>query len=182
MLEPISALGLHLGVAALYALARPGSAISSEASAVRTRAEEIVDRVERSDALFGGKTVVISALWRIAQSHTDAGWDGGEAAPVDRRAILRAVAFIRALPDECDAPEVGVDPDGAISLDWLPSRHRMLSLSIAAGSDRIAYAWVDGTDRGHAVAKFDRDIVPVRLMQAILAVTETPLHVALRAA
>ena len=182
MLEPVSALGFHLGVAALYALARPGSAVSSEASVVRTRAEEIVDRVERSDALFGGKTVVISALWRLAQSHAEAGWDGGEATPVDRLAISRAVAFIRALPDECETPEVGVDPDGSISLDWLPSRHRMLSLSIAAGSDRIAYAWLDGTDRGHAVAKFDRNIVPARLIQAILAVTDLPSHAALRAA
>ena len=180
MLEPVSAIGL--GFAAVYALARPGSAVSYEARVVQTRAGAIVDRVESSDALFGGKTAVISELWGLARSHAEAGWDGGEALPVDRHAISRAAAFIRALPDDCDMPEVGVDPDGAVTLDWMVSRHRMLSISIAGNSDRFAYAWLDGTDRGSAVAKYDRDTVPRRLMQAILAVTVASDHAALRAA
>ena len=182
MFEPVSVIGLQLGVAALYALARPGSAVSSEARAVQVRAEAIVERVERSDALFGSKTAVISELWGLARSHAEVGWDGGDALPVDRQAVARSVAFIRALPERCDMPEVGVDPDGAVTLDWIASRHRMLSIGVAGNSDRLAYAWVDGTDRGHAVAKFDRDTVPVRLMQAILAATTSPSDAALRAA
>lgn len=182
MLEPVSALGLQLGVAALYALARPGSAVSSEAKLVRACAEAMVDRVESSDALFGDKTTVISALWSLARSHAESGWDGGEALPVDRQAIVLAAAFIRALPNDCDKPEVGVDPDGAVTLDWMASRQRMLSISFAGNSDRLAYAWIDGTDRGNAVAKFDRDTVPNLLMQAILTMTAAPGHAALRAA
>ncbi len=166
----------------LYALARPGSAVSAEASQVRSRAEFMVDRVESSDALFGDKTAVISKLWALAQSHGESGWDGGEAFSVDRRAIARAAAFIRALPDDCDAPDVGVDLDGAVALDWLVSRHRMLSISFGGNSDRLAYAWIDGTDRGNAVAKFDGEVVPLRLMQAIVALTIAPSHAALRAA
>ena len=142
----------------------------------------MVDRVERSDALFGSKTAVISELWALARSHSEAGWDGGEAMPADRQAIVRACAFIRALPDGCEMPEVGVDPDGAVTLDWMVSRHRMLSISVAGNSDRLAYAWLDGTDRGNAVAKFDRDTVPIRLMQAIRTLTVDPAHAALRAA
>ncbi len=129
----------------------------------------MVDHVESSDALFGGKTAVISELWGLVRSHAEVGWDGGEALPVDRQAIALASAFIRALPDDCDMPDVGVDPDGAVTLDWMVSRHRMLSISFAGNSDRLAYAWIDGTDRGSAVAKFDRDTVPVRLMQTVLA-------------
>ena len=79
-------------------------------------------------------------------------------------------------------PEVGVDPDGAVALDWMVSRHRMLSISVAGNSDRLAYAWLDGTDRGNAVAKFDRDAVPIRLMQAILALTVAPADAGVRAA
>ena len=182
MFEPVSAIGLQLGVAALYALSRPGSAVSSEAQAVQACAGAIFNRVERSDALFGGKAAVISKLWDLARSHAAAGWDGGEAAPADRRAIVRSVAFIRALPDDCEMPEVGVDPDGAVALDWMVSRHRMLSISVAGDSDRLAYAWLDGTDRGNAVAKFDRDTVPIRLMQALLAFTRAPFDIGVRAA
>ena len=156
--------------------------MSSEAQAVQACAGAIFDRVERSDALFGGKTAVISKLWDLARSHAEAGWDGGEAAPADRQAIVRASAFIRALPDDCEMPEVGVDPDGAVTLDWMVSRHRMLSISVAGNSDRLAYAWLDGTDRGNAVAKFDRDTVPIRLMQAILALTVAPADAGVRAA
>ncbi len=182
MLEPVSALGFQLGVAALYALSRPGSAVSPEARAVQACAVALVDRVERSDALFGSKTAVISELWGLVRSHAELGWDGGEALPADRQAIVRASAFIRALPDDVELPEVGVDPDGAVTLDWMVSRQRMLSISIAGNSDRLAYAWLDGTDRGSAVAKFDHDSVPNRLMQAIRALAVVPAHAALRAA
>jgi hypothetical protein len=182
VLEPVSALGLQLGVAAVYALAKPGSAVSREAALVQARAEEMVDRVESSDALFGCKTAVISALWDLAQSHAGSGWDGGEALPVDREAISLAVAFVRAMPDDCLMPDVAVDPDGAVALDWMITRHRMLSISFAGDSDRLAYAWVDGTDRGNAVARFDRNTVPRRLLQAIQALSDQPADVALRVA
>lgn len=182
MLEPVSIVGLHLGIAALYALARPGSAVSDEAGLVQARAEEMVDRVESSDALFGGKTAVMSALWGLAQSHSEVGWDGGEALPVDRRALSLAAAFVRALPDDCPMPDAAVDPDGAVALDWMVSRHRMLSISFSGDSDRLAYAWLDGTDRGSAVARFDRTTVPRRLLQAIQALSDQPDDVALRAA
>ncbi|MEY4750156.1 MAG: hypothetical protein RIQ60_2370 [Pseudomonadota bacterium] len=163
-------------------MARPGSAVSTEARQVRACAEAMVDRVERSDVLFGNKTALISQLWGLTRSHAEAGWDGGEAMPADRHAIQLAATFVRVLPDACELPELGVDPDGAITLDWMASRQRMLSISFSGQSDRLAYAWIDGTDRGHGVVKFDRDSVPMRLMQAILAATVTPDHVALRAA
>lgn len=182
MLEPVSALSLQFGLAAIYALARPGSAVSGEARLVQAKAEVMVERVERSGALFGSKTRVVSELRGLVQSHSDMGWDGGKAFPVDRDAIAIAVAFVRALPDGCEMPEVGVDPDGAISFDWIISRHRMLSVSTAGDTDRLAYAWVDGTDRGNAVERFDWDAIPMRLMQAIVAMTDKSDRAALRAA
>lgn len=173
-------MSLQLGLAAIHALARPGSALSSEAGVVRAHAEAIVERVERSDALFGSRAALIAQLWDLTKSHADA-WDGREAAPVDRRAIALAVEFVRSLPNDCVMPEAAVDPDGAVSLDWIASRHRMLSIGFAGSSDRLAYAWVDGTDRGHAVERFDGKRIPKRLMNAIVAVTETPDRAPLRA-
>lgn len=179
MFEPISILSFTV---ALHGLSRPGSAVSVEASRVRARAESMMERVERSDALFGGKASVISALLNLSQSHAEMGWDGDDAAPVDGGAIALAAAFIRALPDDCNMPEVGVDPDGAVALDWMPSRRRMLSISFAGDSDRLAYAWIDGTDRGNAVAKFDRDLVPGRVLDAIRSITTTSERASIRAA
>jgi hypothetical protein len=178
MLEPVSA--LTVGVAALYALSRPASAVSSEAGQVRAYAEQIVGSVESSAALFGGRMGVMAALRALADSHGQAGWDGRAAAPVGRAAIDLALDFVRALPDDCEMPEVGVDPDGAVSLDWLPSRQRMISISFTGSSNRLAYAWLDGTDRGNGVARFDRQAVPRRLMDAITAAIETADGAAIR--
>lgn len=182
MLEPVSVIGLQFGLAALYALARPGNAVSEEAAAVHASARTIVERVERSDALFGGKLAVMSALEALLASHGAVGWDGGEAAPIDRGAVARAVAFVRALPEDCEMPEIAVDLDGAVSLDWMPSRHRMLSVSISGATDRLAYAWIDGTDRGSAVSRFDGSAIPPRLLQAIASMSAPPAHALLRAA
>jgi hypothetical protein len=182
MLAPVPARGDRLSGGAIHALARPNSAISPEAGVVRTRAAAMAARVEGSGALFGAKAAVIARLWDLTETHADRGWDGHQAAPVDRRAIARAVDFVRSLPDGCVMPEVGVDPDAAVSLDWITSRHRMLSISFAGNTDRLAYAWLDGTDRGHAVERFDGIRVPRRLLGAIVAVAETSDRASLRAA
>ena len=172
MLEPVSAISLQLGLAALYSLSRPASAVSFEAGTVRATAGRIVDSVERSGALFGSKTAAISqVVWGLASEHGSPGWDGGDALPVDRRAIDRAVAFIKALPDGMPMPEVAADPDGSVSLDWIRSRHCLFTLSIGAENKRLAYAWIDGNDRGHAVSTFEAGAVPQRVLDGILSVT-----------
>ncbi len=83
----------------------------------------------------------------------------------DRTAQL-AADFIRALPGNVPLPEFAWEPDGAISLDWIPSRHRMFSVSIGEGN-RLPYAWLDGADTGHAVATFDGVTVPARILEGI---------------
>ena len=142
----------------------------------------MVGRLENSDALFGRRAVVIAELWGLLESHAEGAWDGHQALPVDRQAIALAEEFVRSLPHGCVMPEVAVDPDGCVSLDWISSRQRMLSISFTGKSDRLAYAWVDGTDRGHAVERFDGGRVPRRLMNAILAMANSLDRASLRAA
>jgi len=170
MLATVSAL---TGGRALYAMAGPASAVSAEAQHLRACAARLVSRVESSAALFGERMDTVAALRALLQTHAQAGWDGGEAAPASRAAMELAVDFVRALPDGCAMPEVGVDPDGAVSLDWLSTRHRMLSISFSGTSNRLAYAWLDGTDRGNGVERFDRQTIPRRLADAIVNVCET---------
>jgi hypothetical protein len=74
--------------------------------------------------------------------------------------------IVRGLPDGFPVPEVGAEPYGAISLDWIHSRFRMLSLSVS-GDARLAYGWIDGSDSGHAVAGFDGVKLPERLLSDI---------------
>jgi hypothetical protein len=169
MLEPVSTIGICLGYASLYAYAYGGSAISSAARVVRKAASAVVESAEQSQALFGEKSVAISQIVTLANECAEAGWDGGEAAPIDRTAVLTAVEFIRALPSDVPLPEFAPEPDGSISLDWIQSRNRLFSLSVGSTS-RLAYAWLDGSDKGHGVARFDGERIPPRVIEGIIGI------------
>lgn len=164
---------------ALQTLVSGGSAISLEARAVREAVTEIAHSTERSMALFGEKAAALSRLAALATECAEDGWDGDDAAGIDPMAVRTAERFIRALPEGLPLPEFAPDPDGSISLDWIATRNRLFSLSIG-GNGRLAYAWVDGTDKGHAVARFDGQNIPARVLEGIESIVGR--HVGLRAA
>lgn len=180
MLEPLSLTASLLGLAGVHARARLGGAVSSEASAVRTAAAVIMKAAEGSQALFGRRAMAITELWSVAGDCAEPDWDASGACPLSIGAIRCAEDFLRALPDGLPMPEVAPAPDGSVSLDWLQSRHRMFTLSVGDGS-RLAYAWLDGADKGHGVARFDGTTVPARILAGIHGVVSGD-NVALRTA
>jgi hypothetical protein len=165
---------------ALQALAGEGSAVSPEASVLHDAAAEVLESLERSQVLFGEKATALSRLAALAAECGEQGWDGQDAAAIDPMALLSATRFVRALPDEMPLPEFAPEPDGSISLDWIRSRNRLFSLSIGH-SNRLAYAWLDGADKGHGVARFDGQNVPPRVLRDIASIVG-PRHAGLRAA
>lgn len=170
MPEPVSVTTVGIcylvGYAALNAYARGDSAISSEARAAQKAATALVESAERSQALFGEKASAISQLRALANECADQNWDGNGASAMDPLAVSMAEAFVRAMPDNVPLPEFAPEPDGSISLDWIQSRSRLFSVSVGI-NHRLAYAWVDGADRGHAVARFDGDRIPRRVIEGI---------------
>jgi hypothetical protein len=86
--------------------------------------------------------------------------------PIDPIAVLWAERLVRALPDGMPLPEFAPEPDGSISLDWILSCNRLFSLSVGRVG-RLAFAWLDGTDKGHGVAPFDGQNVPPRVLDSI---------------
>jgi hypothetical protein len=69
------------------------------------------------------------------------GWDGYAAASASCESYLRAKRFIKALPANFLAPEVAVDPDGEVSLEWYCPTGRVFSVSIGA-NDGLTYAGI----------------------------------------
>ena len=169
MFESISRIGHEQGFVALNSMARAGSAISTEAQTVQQAASAVMKSVERSQALFGNKAVVISQIWALANECAEPDWNADGASAIDDIAVFNAIAFIRALPDGVPLPECAPEPDGSISLDWIQSRNRLFSLSIGR-SNRLPYAWLDGIEKGHAVARFDGESVSPRILEGIKAI------------
>ena len=148
---------------------RGSSAVSSEAQAIRQAVSALAERAEQSQALFGEKAAALTQLYQLAADCAQTDWDGSGANEIEPLAVWYAEEFIRALPDFIPLPEFTAEPDGSVSLDWICSRNRMFSISV--GKDpRLAYAWLDGTDKGHAVAGFDGDRIPQRILQGITAI------------
>lgn len=152
--------------APVHWLARPGSAVSGEAQTPWSAANAVLKTLKRSLPLSGPKAAATSRIWALVGECAEMDWDGAGAEPVSALAADRADDFIRALPDNVPLPEFAPEPDGSISLDWIQSRSRLFSLSVGQGSG-LAYAWVDGADRGHAVARFDGETVPPRVLEGI---------------
>jgi hypothetical protein len=146
----------------LLSLAQETSATSEAAEVVRSAAASVVESGERSVALFGAKESVISRIWELVLESDQE----DEEDRVGDETAHRAADFIRLLPDDLPLPEVGTEPDGYLSLDWMRSRHRVFSVSFGP-SPRLPYAWLDGADRGHAVARFDGATVPPRIADGV---------------
>ena len=167
------------GYTTLAALARQSSAVSCEAAAVQKNATTLVERREQSVALFGPKASALSDLSQLASECAEEDWDGYGARALDLRALRLAQEIIRSLPEELPMPSFSIEPDGCVSLDWIPSRNRTFTLS-AGKTDRLPYAWIDGTDRGHAVAKLTNGQLPPRILQEIkrISADDTSLRAA----
>jgi hypothetical protein len=167
------------GYVALQALAGGSNAISPEASAASKKATEVLEWTEQSHALFGEKAAALSQLTALGMECAELGWDGEDAAAIDPIAIRLAMRLVCILPDGVPLPEFAAEPDGSVSLDWIRSRNRIFSLS-AGSSDRLAYAWLDGADRGHGVALFDGQNIPPRVLEGIKRIVGQG-HAAIRA-
>lgn len=168
-----------LGYAALNAYTLPSSAISAEAASVTRAASALIRSAEESHALFGTKSAAIFQLKTLAKECAEPDWDGYGASAIDLMALRNAQNFVRALPEGIPVPEFAPEPDGSISFDWIQSRHRLFSLSIGS-SNRLAYAWLDGSDKGHGVARFDGFNVPARILADIQSIMNQG-NVAIRA-
>src|ERR1043165_1900488 len=112
------------------------------------------------------KDLKISQIWSLAADCAKPGWDGNDAESINRCACAIAADFIRALPDSVPLPEPAPDPDVSFSLDWIQSRSRLFSMSVGAG-ERLAFAWLDGTGKGHGTALFDGNGVPPVVFEAL---------------
>ena len=152
---------------AFCAYAAPASSgVSEGARFIDEKFSSLVRHLESYESLFGAKARLLSELQALARECAEDDWDGYGARAVSGAVVCRAEFFIRSLPEGIPLPEIAAEPDGQISLDWLPSRTRTFTLSVNEGN-RLAYAWIDGTNRGHAVASFEGKAPPVRILEEL---------------
>ena len=140
--------------------------ISSEAGVLRRAARETQNSAEQSQALFGEKGSTIGKIQELVEECSSVGWDGYDGCPISPRTANFANDFIRVLSPSLAMPDISAEPDGEIALEWIASRSKVFSISLGE-TNRISYAWIDGGDHGHAVAIFDGQKVPRKIVEGI---------------
>ena len=150
----------------------PTSSVTSRIGrGLRERTRALQARAESSIALMGPQVDVVSALHELAQNHNAENPSGEDADPIDAMALQLAIRLVRTLPTGLPMPEVDVVPDGSVVLDWTAARTRRFSVSIGH-SGRLAYAWLEGSDSGYGVVRFDEETVPRQILEGIQRVIE----------
>lgn len=86
--------------------------------------------------------------------------------PVADGSVCNALRLMRALPIFGPIPAVGIEPDGAISLDWAIAPDTVISLSISE-SEQVPFAWLRGSNHACGVGKIDGTGLPDPLLRAV---------------
>ncbi len=164
----VSAIGMT-SYGSLGAYVRHSSAVSEVATRSREAAGSVVFHFEKSEACFGPLRRAQSELRTLAAECFCSGWDGEDAVGLHPSAVATAEEILRCLPGWVPFPEFAPEPDGSISLDWIQSRNRLFSLSVGK-THRLAYSWLNGSDKGYGVASFDGREVPSMVLEGIRSV------------
>ena len=107
----------------------------------------------------------------IAEECSVPGWDGYGANAVTVAAVADARAFAEALDPTLPVPEVGAEPDGALTFEWHRSARLTLSVSVP-GSGVLHYAALLGAAKACGTEPFVGE-VPKVISDLIQRVTAT---------
>lgn len=89
---------------------------------------------------------LLKELDRVYTECSERSWDGYGAEPAIESIRPTVERFLKVLPRNIPNPDIGCDPDGEISLDWIRAKYKTISISIGK-ENRISYAMLDGIER-----------------------------------
>jgi hypothetical protein len=124
--------------------------LADEATWYAKRLEDRVIYVDRY-------RVALRELESVASESLEQDWDGYGAKEVDFHSFVNAVKFIKVLPMSLLNLEIGIDPDGEISLDWYGEGNSSVTISIGP-NDELTFAARFGQARVHGVEFFEDEI------------------------
>lgn len=163
-----TAMASTAGIAGIFS--RPSSNASSKpAERLREQQQEIREHLLRSYSIGRRVDEVFEDLQAVRRESSQEGWDGYNANPLDRDAYGFALLFLEALPTTAPIPEMSVDSDGEIALDWIFGPRKALTVSIGPRG-RCTFAWIYGqsTYRG---TDWIADEIPANIAHALAQLT-----------
>ena len=121
---------------------------SETACFVAQQREKILNMLQKSNALGFAAKGTFQQLFEVFEECSSDGWDGEQAKPISVEVLQNAERFLSSFPLGIEAPEVGAEPDGAITLEWYRSPNKVISISINPDG-WMYYAALIGASRRH---------------------------------
>lgn len=109
--------------------------------------------------------ILAEALEQAVLEAQQDSWDGFRARSVQPTAVLHALAFLRQLPSTTPVPDIGVDTDGEIAIEWDFGPRRTVSIRVASDGT-LTYAGLLGRSVFHGVEP-SRESIPSPVATAI---------------
>jgi hypothetical protein len=135
----------------------PSFAVGAEARDVASFFLELDGRALESISLGKQKGDALQNLYAAYSEACQPGWDGYGAVAASYDGYVKAEKFIKSLPANIPAPEVAIDPDGDISLEWYRAPRRVFSVSIGS-ADELTFAGIFGKSTAHGTETFNFQI------------------------
>jgi hypothetical protein len=131
----------------------------------------------RHDAATGetrdSRSNMLASLAALRGDAAQPNWDGEGSAPIAKDAALEAEKVIRALPAEWPEGDIGVDPDGEVSITWHGGVGHVLKISIGRDG-KMAYAGAFGQARASGREHFGGEI-PSAILAAFARLDGSPI-------
>ncbi len=110
---------------------------------------DVLDGFRQSvhEAASSAQSLALTSLFQLIQECSQPGWDGHGARVLSERTVLRAKAFLDALPASLSSPDIVPEPDGEIAIDWYFGPNQQLSISVGE-SGPLHFAGVIGEAYG----------------------------------
>lgn len=87
-------------------------------------------------------------------------------AAIHPSAVKRVTEFLHALPRAIPDPEVAIEPDGAVSLEWYGGYRKVASVSITESS-RLAFAMINEETVSNGVYGFTKDFIDPKVLDGL---------------
>ncbi len=146
-------------------------AVENDAKEIDHR-EAIIDEEMLNAVLSGAKLrSSLSALATVFVECSVPDWDGYGAKPANVSSLAYAFKFLKHLPPEFPEPDISVDPDGEIALEWHQSPRSVFSVSVSPLGELTYAGLYSGLfgrrNKTHGVETPVADAIPVSILEDI---------------
>ncbi|MEW8509139.1 MAG: hypothetical protein AB2598_20855 [Candidatus Thiodiazotropha sp.] len=140
---------------------------ASEASNALARFGEKLSGELSSSVTWGRSSDLTQELLEIYGDCSTSNWDGYDALPITRKAVLEAKRFISAMPIWMPTPEIVPEPNGDVGFQWSFGKDRILTVSFS-GNNIVTYASILGSpERKKYGSEIFNDSIPEEVIEGV---------------